>query len=495
MLKPVKAVAMLIALALFVPVARGQAPALPKGLGEPDKASSPALPSGLEDGAQKGAGQSPALPSGLDTQPPPAEETGQTEPEKAAPRKVWLSENISGFGEIRGGVRLQDNPVQDRASLAEARLQLGYDKRLVSYLPRGRLKVTTDLIYDAIAEDPGRVDLETGDGFIDVRELWLSFTPLEFMDIKAGRQILTWGTGNLIFLNDLFPKDYRSFFLGRDVEYLKAPSDAVKASVYSQTINLDIVYTPRFDADRFIDGTRLSFYDPALNRLRGEEMPLEVDRPEDWLADDEIALRAYRSFQTYELAAYFYNGFWKGPAGSDPDSGRRIFPPLSVYGASIRGPAGPGIGNAEVAWYQSRDDQDGDDPFVSNSQWRVLVGYEQEIATDLTLGVQYYLEQMLDYDEYKQSLPQDFPAQDERRQWITLDLNQQLLAQNQLAIGLFAFYSLSSEDLYLRPKITYDYTDNWKIQVGANIFMGDRETFFGQFEGNTNLYAAVRRSF
>ncbi|MFW6031595.1 MAG: hypothetical protein ACOC9T_03300, partial [Myxococcota bacterium] len=32
------------------------------------------------------------------------------------------------------------------------------------------------------------------------------------------------GTGDLVFLNDLFPKDWRSFLLGRDLDYLKAPS-------------------------------------------------------------------------------------------------------------------------------------------------------------------------------------------------------------------------------------------------------------------------------
>ncbi len=62
--------------------------------------------------------------------------------------------------------------------------------------------------------------------------------------ITLGRQILTWGTGDLVFINDLFPKDWVSFFIGRDVEYLKAPSDALKVSAFSSWANLDLVYTP-----------------------------------------------------------------------------------------------------------------------------------------------------------------------------------------------------------------------------------------------------------
>ena len=50
--------------------------------------------------------------------------------------------------------------------------------------------------------------------------------------------------GDLLFINDLFPKDWVSFFVGRDDEYLKAPSDSLKASFFNELFNLDFVYTP-----------------------------------------------------------------------------------------------------------------------------------------------------------------------------------------------------------------------------------------------------------
>ncbi len=48
------------------------------------------------------------------------------------------------------------------------------------------------------------------------------------VNLKIGRQVFTWGTGDYLFINDLFPKDYESFYIGRDDEYLKRPSEAVK---------------------------------------------------------------------------------------------------------------------------------------------------------------------------------------------------------------------------------------------------------------------------
>lgn len=470
-------------------------PELPSGLGDQKQngQEQPSLPSGLGDPKQKEP-ENPALPSGLDEKHQWKEPKEKKTDIKA--QKEWkLPMELDGFWELRAGTRINDDPVHDDISLAETRFQLSYDRMITEYLARGQLQITSDFIYDAVENDHDDIDLEKGEGFIDLREFWISFTPVEFMDIKAGRQILTWGTGNLIFLNDLFPKDYQSFFLGRDLEYLKAPSDAVKASFYSDIINVDFVYTPRFDADRFVDGTRLSFFDPALGRLRGEDKPLKTSRPDDWFEDDELAVRIYRNIDAYELAVYAYQGFWKGPSGTDPVTGRRTFPELSAYGASLRGPAGPGIGNAEFSWYNSEEDEDGDDPLVKNSEFRFLLGYDQEIATDFTMGMQYYLEYMLDHEEYEKNLPPGFSSRDESLHWVTIDLRYELLAQNQLVLSLFTFYSLSEQDVCFRPKITYDYTDNWRFQIGANLFLGDREAFFGQFEENSNLYSALRYSF
>jgi hypothetical protein len=59
---------------------------------------------------------------------------------------------------------------------------------------------------------------------------------------------------------------------------------------------------------------------------------------------------------------------------------------------------GAGIGNVELGYYDSRDDRAGDAPTVRNSELRLLLGYEQEIARNLTLGLQYYLERLRGYE-------------------------------------------------------------------------------------------------
>jgi hypothetical protein len=385
-----------------------------------------------------------------------------------------------GFFEFRGGYRLLEDKHEKDMSIMEGRFQFD----LASYPDWGDIKVKGDVIGDMVLEE----------GDFDLREANIFSRPTDFMDVKVGRQILTWGTGDLIFINDLFPKDWRSFFIGRDTEYLKAPSDAGKVSLFSEWANLDIVYTPQFDHDRYPTGERLSYWNSNLDMIVGRNAIVHTDKPDKWFRDSEIAARLYKNIENYELAFYGYRGYWKSPGGENARMTQAIFPDLNVYGASLRGDVGKGIGNAEIGYYESADDMSGRNPLINNSEMRYLIGYTREIAKNLTMGLQYYIEQMLGYDEYKKSLP-SAPARDRYRHLTTLRLTKLLMNQN-LRLSLFTYYSPTDKDVYMRPIANYKVSDNMAVELGSNIFFGDYPyTFFGQFHDNTNIYAGMRYSF
>jgi hypothetical protein len=402
---------------------------------------------------------------------------GAEEVQKPSVWSQFSPPEVHGFWELRSGYRLQNDRYQKDMSVMESRFQLD----LSTYTDWADFKYKGDLFGDWVQEK----------GRYQTRETWIFFRPADWMDVKLGRQVLTWGTGDMLFINDLFPKDWQSFFIGRDVEYLKAPSDAVKVSFFHDWANLDVVYTPQFDSDRFIRGEYISYWNANLGRTAGRDAKVHTDKPDRWFEDDEVALRLYKNINNYELALYGYHGFWKSPAGQDA-LGRATFPDLNVFGASVRGQVGKGIGNAEIGYYQSKDDENGDDPMTANSEMRYLLGYTQEIGPDFTAGMQYYVEQMLDYDAYKRTSGM---TRDEYRHVLTLRLTKLLMNQN-LTLSFFGYYSPSDKDAYLRPNVHYKASDRWAMELGSNIFFGDyQNTFFGQFRDNTNLYAAIRYSF
>lgn len=58
------------------------------------------------------------------------------------------------------------------------------------------------------------------------------------------------------------------------------------------------------------------------------------------------------------------------------------------------------------------------------------------------------------------------------------------------------FASPSDEDAYLRGSWEWKATDAWHLTAGFNMFEGrDRDSFFGQFETNSNGYLGVRYGF
>ncbi|WP_087111546.1 hypothetical protein [Parendozoicomonas haliclonae] len=389
---------------------------------------------------------------------------------------------FTGFIEASYGRRLQTDPVlPHHTTLSEFRGRLEYEYQHDSFT----VEAQGDVVYDDVMAE---TDWQT-------RRLMVRFSPTENTDVKLGRQVLTWGTGDYLFLNDLFPKDWQSFFSGREDEYLKAPSDAVMVSWYNNTwldseLSLDMIWQPEFTPDISLTGERFSLFSPEQGGNTAPKNGLNPDEP----SGDVWSARLATTIHGTEYALYGHQGYWPVPRGINAQR-RMTYPELDVWGASLRTPVGSGLINTELAWYDSREDRSGDDPMIPNSQLRWLVGYEQEVATNLTAAVQYYLEWTHDHDELlKHSMARQFEPE-EYQQLLTLRLTQMTMNQK-LTLSLFTFWSPTDEDAYLRPSVSYRLDDNWQLAAGMNLFAGNEShTFFGQYEDASNAWLRVRYNY
>ncbi len=346
------------------------------------------------------------------------------------------------------------------------------------------VRIKLDGVHDAVADD---FDL-------DLREAYLDYTTGD-LDFRLGRQIATWGVGDLLFINDVFPKDWVSFFAGRPLEYLKTGVDGLRARYSSGFLNAELLAIPRFEPDTMPTPKRFFMHDDYGSVTdRGEDLP------DTTIGNTEIGLRLYRKFGSFDLSAYAYRGRWRAPGqrADDPNNPTRvtsIYPPLSVYGLSAQAQALGGVVSFEGGYYDSRDDRDGGDLAVPNSQIRFLAGYQKQLWRDFTLGAQYYSEIMSDFDAYKSSLPAGFALKEKYRDIVTVRLTQ-LLEHETWKLSFFAFYSPAENDYLLQPQVTYKVSDNLSAALGANVFGGEkRTTFFGQFDQNDNAYLTMRYDF
>lgn len=373
----------------------------------------------------------------------------------------------------------RDNPDGSDYKWAAERAQLKLDVSGELF----RVFSKTDLSYDHIDRD---ADLE-------FRELYLDYTGPSF-DVRAGRQIITWGLGDMLFINDVFPKDYEAFFSGRPIEYLKRGVDAVKVGIYPDFASIDIAVIPVFEPNRFPGSKRFWMFDPmpGIERIR--------EKPSSRINNTEVAVRVYRDIAGFDAALYFYRGFYRNPSMM-PDNPMMpaeltlFYPRRSVYGASLQGRALGGVLSLEAGHYDSRQDRDGTDPMIPNSSDRFLIGYQRQFWEDFTVGVQYYGEYMRRYGNYLKTLPQGFPQQRRLTDLFSLRLTQFLMHQT-LRLSYFSFWSLSNGDYLVNPEIKYSFTDSIWAAAGAMVFGGGEDwSRFGQFKKNDNVYVQVRYEF
>ena len=409
-------------------------------------------------------------------------------------RSTWAADPTPGLGGLewhgsvlanyasRLGTTGQDKPPSGDFLLGEERLQL----QLSGTVPKGGAGyfVKADFFRDEV---DARSDM-------DMREAYLSYAEGPW-DLRAGRQIHTWGVGDLIFINDLFPKNYVALFSGRPMEYLKTGVGSLKTSFYSDQASLDLVAIPFFEPDQLPTSRRFFLFDPFQQVTNREE-----SRPRHDLGNTELAARLSRKVLDFDAALYVYRGFYPTPS-MEPDSMTAptkitmFYPRLSAYGASLQGNAVGGVLSLEAGYYDSRQDRAGSNPMIPNSQARFLAGYQRSPWTDFTAGLQYYGEYMHNYDRYAATLPAGFPKQDRLRQLLALRLTQ-LMKYQTWKLSLFSFWSPTDEDFYFIPEAAWRMTDELTATVGANIFGGARSTtFLGQLNKNDNLYLAMRYEF
>lgn len=372
------------------------------------------------------------------------------------------------------------NPDGGDFKWAEERVQLKLDANKEPF----RLFLKTDAFYDHIDR---KADLELREGYAD-------YTSGKW-DLGLGRQVITWGLGDLIFINDIFPKDYEAFFSGRPLEYLKKGVDSVKIGAYPGFASIEFIAVPFFEPNNFPDAKRFWMFDSMPSVTNREEKEPAVN-----LKNTELALRAYRDIAGFDASVYFYRGFYRKPSML-PDSMTTTskitlyYPKLSVYGASLQGRALDGVLSLEAGHYDSRQDRSGSDFTKPNSQTKFLIGYQRQVWEDFTIGLQYYNEYMHDYSEYKKNQPSGLPKDKKLYQLSTLRLTQLLLHQT-LRLSFFAFYSPSDGDYMFNPEIKYNISDHVWAAIGGLIFGGgERWSQFGQMDKNDNLYLQVRYEF
>lgn len=369
---------------------------------------------------------------------------------------------VQGHLDFGVAVRPSDaGPHDDRILDAETRLLLERQW----YGDRGEM---LDLRFLGIQEF-------RGDGRVEIRQASL-FIPLgRHLEITAGRQVLSWGPAQFEFVNDRFAKDFDSFFLGRDLEYLKAPNDALRVRSFLGRWTLDAAVMPVFQGDRLPNPERF----PVPNPVSGEaeaNPAFQADLPRESLSDGEVHLRLDRRLGRWEGALYAYRGFTGTPEGiREVDGAPTSFhPAMAAVGFSLRGPFLAGLGWLEAAFEDIREEDAGTSPRLPPDRWLALAGTRWSPSPTRSWMVQASAVGQAGATELRETLralDPGHPAVEGIHYRLHGSVTQSLLAER-MEVGGRVLWGVTEEDAHWRVRLAYELSDDLAFEVRYHGFAG-----------------------
>jgi len=314
--------------------------------------------------------------------------------------------------------------------------------------------VSANLIHNAI--------LSNHTGF-QLREAYAYYSDNHW-DVRAGRQIITWGVADALRLTDIIsPMDYTEF-LAQDYDDIRIPVGGLRVRFSREKWSMEAVAIPVS-----------SFFD----------LPTDAENP--WSVGP-IAIGAEPSHNAYNMEyggrlAFFLSGIdfsfsalhtWnKQPVLCN---GVGEYRRMTMLGADVSVPMGKFVVRGEVAEYLDELQTGGTRAASTNA----LLGIDWYAGNDWTLSAQY---------------SHKYVALGEHRNTAlsTLRISKELL-HNTLTLQTFAYIDVTNGGIFNRLSADYALNDQIHAVIGYDYFHADGG-MFAIYNKNSELFFKLKYSF
>jgi hypothetical protein len=315
----------------------------------------------------------------------------------------------------------------------------------------------------------------------------------ERAELRLGRQIVAWGRADGINPTDnLTPRDYTVLLPFEDDQRFGTDSARLDlAATHEHT--LSAFATPFFEPSRIPLPRRASFVDR---------------RPRDSLEDAQVGVRLNKAGESLDWSVSYFRGHsllpTLRPAAPGAAGGVLTYDPIWVLGADFARNFGRYGFRGELAYLKS-EDRAGTDPFAKNPQLYWVLGVDRTFLDNLNLNVQVFQRRVRAHrpaDLLADPTERTFALQsallagqrDRINSGITLRASNKWL-NDSLEAEIFLIRNSTRRDLFLRPLVTYAFSDHWKGTVGLEYYRGAEDTQFGSQAANRGAFMELRYSF
>ncbi len=348
-------------------------------------------------------------------------------------------------------------------------------------------KIEGRVTNPAIGED-GETGSTLLEGYVTAR--------FQRAELRVGKQIVAWGRADGINPTDnLTPHDYQVMLPFEEDQ--RVGTTAIKLDAYFGT-----EYTLTLFATPYFLPSKLPF--PA------DGATLVETRPDRNWSDSEAGLRLNRVGGTLDWSVSYYHGYSLlpelYPLGVTP-TGPLLelrYPQIDVVGADMAQNFGRYGVRAEAAYIRPQDYQM-NQPVGMRPYVYLVAGVDRTFLANLNVNLQAVARWVQDYTDpeaiadplLRAAALQNaitFGQQDRANYGMTTRISNKWY-NDTLTAEVLAFVNFRRSNSYIRPLISYAFTDHVKATIGAELYRGGDDTFFGRVRRNQGAFAELRYSF
>lgn len=386
-----------------------------------------------------------------------------------------LDVRVKGFVDTYQAVQT-DGPNKWMSSRTRARGEVSIEKNGVGAF------VSANAIYNSIVKEQN--------GF-SLREAYAYFNTGNW-DIRAGRQIITWGVADAMRLTDIIsPMDFTEF-LAQDYDDIRVPVTGVRVKYIRPSWSAEVIAIPvpsffELPTDK-ANPWAISF--PGVNR------PYMIDldnTPAKNLRSSEYGGRFSVFLPGVDFSVYALHTWNKMPVFTQKinEEGELVFlgehRRMTMLGADASVPMGKFVIRGEFAEYldEAQTPSISDIRTPRKNTANGLLGVDFYPGNDWTLSVQYSHKYIANFSSDISGYRNSGMA--------TLKIGKELL-RNTLNISTFAYVDITNGGIYNRLSAEYAITDQIHAFLGYDLFHADKGQF-AMYDKNSEVWLKLKYSF
>ncbi len=327
----------------------------------------------------------------------------------------------------------------------------------------------------------------------ELREIYLEGSPFGNLDIKLGKQIVSWGVANSLRVVDVLnPTDDREFGM-TDLEDIRLPIVMTKLDYYLGDLKLEAVAVHQIEFNK--SAPFGSDFNPSTQKIN------EVI-PESSAENTEYGLALIGTFSGWDASLHWAQYFDDMPhfkitkvtiipgVGAVPTLEQR-HSRLTMGGATLSIPFGNFLWKAEAAKLQGMEFALVTDKTFSRTD--VLVGSEYSGWSDTSLTLEFGVQHLNDFDVKLEESPD---SQLEDRIATTVSFMQDYINQTLHLSLVGMMIGKSGQDGGLnRMSLEYDVMDAFSVTGGVMLYQPGENAYFQSLNENDRIFFETRYSF